>query len=70
MVFYVDYGLALSIESFFNSFYWNIEKFYEASLFYFSGGVLISIKCSAWAKNIKHDSKGESGAVHFELMID
>lgn len=33
-------------------------------------GVLISIKCSAWAHNIKHDSKGESGAVHFELMID
>merc|ERR1711962_504336 len=33
-------------------------------------GVLISIKCTAWAKNIRHDSKGEQGAVHFEVMID
>lgn len=33
-------------------------------------GVLISIKCTAWAKNIIHDSKGEDGAVHFEVMID
>ena len=37
LVDYVDFGLALRIESLFNSFFWNMEKFYEASLFYFSG---------------------------------
>ena len=33
-------------------------------------GVLISISCKAWAKNIKHDTMERMGLTHFELMID
>jgi len=33
-------------------------------------GVLIRIKCKAWAKNIKHDRVYRSGSVHFEIMVD
>jgi len=33
-------------------------------------GVLISVECKAWAKNIQHDSQERKGLVHFELMID
>jgi len=33
-------------------------------------GVLITIKCKAWARNIWHDSKSNRGLVKFELMID
>ncbi|KAI5742566.1 sodium/potassium-transporting ATPase subunit beta-2-like isoform X2 [Diaphorina citri] len=32
-------------------------------------GILINIKCKAWAKNIKHLRDG-SGSVHFEIMVD
>ena len=40
-------------------------------VFYFiSEGVLMSIECKAWAKNIKHNSMDRQGSVHFELMID
>lgn len=33
-------------------------------------GVLISITCKAWAKNIEHDYMERRGTTHFELMID
>nr|XP_034832140.1 sodium/potassium-transporting ATPase subunit beta-2-like [Maniola hyperantus] len=34
-------------------------------------GMLIGIKCTAWAKNIaRDDSAARRGTVHFELMID
>lgn len=33
-------------------------------------GVLISISCKAWAKNIKHDTMERMGLTHFELMVD
>lgn len=33
-------------------------------------GVLISITCKAWAKNIEHDYMERRGTAHFELMID
>jgi len=33
-------------------------------------GVLISITCKAWAKNIVHDMQERIGTAHFELMID
>jgi len=33
-------------------------------------GVLISVTCKAWAKNIKHDYMERRGTTHFELMID
>jgi len=33
-------------------------------------GVLISITCKAWAKNIDHDYMERRGTTHFELMID
>ncbi|KAL1458521.1 hypothetical protein WDU94_008663 [Cyamophila willieti] len=32
-------------------------------------GILINIKCKAWAKNIKYTKDG-SGSVHFEIMVD
>ncbi|KAF2901100.1 hypothetical protein ILUMI_05087 [Ignelater luminosus] len=31
-------------------------------------GVLISIQCKTWARNIKHEN--DEGSIHFELMID
>ncbi|TRY67875.1 hypothetical protein TCAL_06434 [Tigriopus californicus] len=33
-------------------------------------GVLISISCRAWAKNIRFDYMERIGSVHFEMMID
>lgn len=33
-------------------------------------GVLISVSCKAWAKNIEHDVMERRGTTHFELMID
>lgn len=33
-------------------------------------GVLISIECKAWAKNIEHHTMDKRGSVHFEIMID
>ncbi|XP_040078209.1 sodium/potassium-transporting ATPase subunit beta-2-like [Ixodes scapularis] len=33
-------------------------------------GVIISVECKAWAKNIHHDQQGRVGSVHFELLID
>ena len=39
-------------------------------LSHFPAGVLISITCKAWAKNIKHEVMDRVGTVHFELMID
>ncbi|KAL0273903.1 UNVERIFIED_CONTAM: hypothetical protein PYX00_006470 [Menopon gallinae] len=33
-------------------------------------GVLINIRCKAWAKNIKHSRQDVIGSVHLELMID
>lgn len=38
--------------------------------YYFTDGVLISITCKAWAKNIEHDIMERRGTAHFELMID
>ena len=36
---------------------------------FISEGVLMSIECKAWAKNIKHNSMDRQGSVHFELMM-
>lgn len=33
-------------------------------------GVMISIECKAWFKDVDHDSMDRKGLVHFELMID
>ncbi|CAN7943367.1 unnamed protein product [Ixodes pacificus] len=33
-------------------------------------GVIITVECKAWAKNIHHDQQGRVGSVHFELLID
>jgi sodium/potassium-transporting ATPase subunit beta len=33
-------------------------------------GVLISITCKAWSKNIEHEIQERRGTAHFELMID
>nr|XP_034832237.1 sodium/potassium-transporting ATPase subunit beta-2-like [Maniola hyperantus] len=33
-------------------------------------GIVINIKCTAWARNILHDGTERRGSVHFELMID
>ena len=34
-------------------------------------GVLISIQCKLWAKNIRHDPKDPMiGGVQFELLMD
>ncbi|XP_045761610.1 sodium/potassium-transporting ATPase subunit beta-2-like [Maniola jurtina] len=33
-------------------------------------GIVINIKCTAWAKNIDREGSGRRGSVHFELMID
>ena len=44
-----------------------INRFF---LFFVSDGVLISITCKAWAKNIEHDYMERRGTAHFELMID
>ena len=36
----------------------------------FAEGVLISISCKAWAKNIEHETQDRVGLTHFEIMID
>ena len=34
-------------------------------------GVVIQIRCRAWAKNIKHDKRNPRlGGVHFEILMD
>jgi sodium/potassium-transporting ATPase subunit beta len=33
-------------------------------------GVLLSIECKAWARNIRHVSMDRQGSVHFELLVD
>jgi len=33
-------------------------------------GVLLSVECKAWAKNIRHNSMDRQGSVHFELLVD
>merc|ERR1711915_1127620 len=33
-------------------------------------GVLISVECTAWARNIYHDRERQKGVGHFQIMID
>ena len=34
-------------------------------------GVIIQVRCKAWARNIKHDDLNPRvGGVHFEIMMD
>ncbi len=40
------------------------------TLFPSAAGVLISVSCKAWARNIRHDNMDRIGLAHFELMID
>lgn len=35
-----------------------------------TAGVLISVECKVWAKNILHDRQRRLGSVIFELMMD
>jgi sodium/potassium-transporting ATPase subunit beta len=54
--------------------YKNQEKYLSPAVFAHlknpKKGVLISIACKAWAKNIEHENQDRVGLTHFEIMID